>query len=615
MERIRGAARYAPGLSLALLFVALTIWSWRRWTDPHIDFGNELYVAWRLAEGDVLYRDLAQRNGPLSPYWNALLFHSFGVSLRTLVVANLAVLATLCAMIHRVLRLGAGHLAAWAGVAVLLGVFGFAHYAAIGNFNYVTPYHHAQVHGLVLCVALLLAWERLASSGRARWAFAAGVAFGGVFLTKAELFVPAALLAAAGALARLARVGSHVAPSWREALGFGAGALALPAAFAAAFLTSMPADVALHGLLGNFSHLGTGVLADPFYRRGAGLDAPVANTLALLRASLGLALFAGACALADRLGRASGAQTVLASVAGGGLLALLLLRPGLVDWSALCRALPAVAAAGSLGLAIAAWRARDDVPRARQRALLGLWSLASLGLLAKMLLAARVPHYGFTLAMPATLLAVVGAVAGLPAWLRARGQDGRIAQALALAAVAGFGFAWWQQADRLYAHMHFELGPGSDAIRVADPKLHPRSRVLAETLAWLEQHTPPDSSLLVMPEGVMLNYWLRRENPTRFNLFLPTEIEAFGEPAMLADLAQHPPDYLVLAHRLPDEFGVGAFGADPRNGQALLAFVNGHYRRVAGFGPEPFRDQGFGTRILAREPKQGGQGAASDTSR
>ncbi len=608
-------ARRAPGLSLALLFVALTAWSWRRWTDPHIDFGNELYVAWRLAEGEVLYRDLAQRNGPLSPYWNALLFRVFGVSLRSLALANLAILAVLCAMIHRVLRLGAGRLAAWVGVAVLLCVFGFSQYAAIGNFNYVTPYHHAQTHGLALCIAMLLAWERLAYTGRAGWAFAAGLAFGGVFLTKAELFVPAAMLAAAGVWARRLRLGSHAAPSWREAQGFACGALVLPSAFAAAFLASMPSEVALHGLLGNFSHLGAGLVADPFYRQGAGLDAPLANTLALLRASLGLALFAGACALAEWLGRANKALAAVSLVAGFALLALGTLQPNPLDWSALTRALPAVAALGSLGLAIGAWRARDDVVRARQRVVLGLWSLLALGLLGKMLLAARIPHYGFVLAMPATLLLVSGAVAGLPAWLRARGADGRIARALALAAVAGFTLSWWQQADRLYTRLDFELGRGADAIRAADPQRHPRTRVLAETLAWLEQHTPADSSILVMPEGVMLNYWLRRENPTRFNLFLPTEIETFGEAAMLADLAQHPPDYVVLAHRLPDEFGVGAFGVDPRNGRALQAFVNAHYRRVAAFGPEPFHDQGFGTRILAREAASGVQGAAPDTSR
>lgn len=39
-----------------------------------VDFGRELYVPWRLAEGDALFRDVVHFNGPLSPYLNAALF-------------------------------------------------------------------------------------------------------------------------------------------------------------------------------------------------------------------------------------------------------------------------------------------------------------------------------------------------------------------------------------------------------------------------------------------------------------------------------------------------------------------------------------------------------------
>ena len=65
---------FAAALTIGAAFVALCAWSWGRWTDPQIDYGNELYIAWQLAEGKVLYGDLAHRNGPLSHAWNALLF-------------------------------------------------------------------------------------------------------------------------------------------------------------------------------------------------------------------------------------------------------------------------------------------------------------------------------------------------------------------------------------------------------------------------------------------------------------------------------------------------------------------------------------------------------------
>lgn len=62
MSRLRGSRRPAhPALHLALL-AGLSVWqlavSWRRWADPIVDFGRELYIPWRLSEGAVLYRDV-----------------------------------------------------------------------------------------------------------------------------------------------------------------------------------------------------------------------------------------------------------------------------------------------------------------------------------------------------------------------------------------------------------------------------------------------------------------------------------------------------------------------------------------------------------------------------
>ena len=82
-------------LAIGALGLAMLAWSWGTWPNPYVDFGRELYVPWRLAEGDVLYRDIAWFNGPLSAYWNALLFQSFGTSLRVLVFANLLAVVAL----------------------------------------------------------------------------------------------------------------------------------------------------------------------------------------------------------------------------------------------------------------------------------------------------------------------------------------------------------------------------------------------------------------------------------------------------------------------------------------------------------------------------------------
>src|SRR5215475_14895252 len=87
-------------------------WTWGTWPDVLIDFGAQLYIPWQLTEGKVLYRDVTDFNGPLSPYFNAALFRVFGVGLWTLVFANLLILAGLVVLLRWMLRQIASALAA-----------------------------------------------------------------------------------------------------------------------------------------------------------------------------------------------------------------------------------------------------------------------------------------------------------------------------------------------------------------------------------------------------------------------------------------------------------------------------------------------------------------------
>src|SRR4051812_26653059 len=75
--------------------------SWGTWPDIVIDFGKEVYQAWQLTLGKTLYTDIAYYKGPLPPYLISLWFRWFGVGLRTLVFANLAVLFGVTALLYR----------------------------------------------------------------------------------------------------------------------------------------------------------------------------------------------------------------------------------------------------------------------------------------------------------------------------------------------------------------------------------------------------------------------------------------------------------------------------------------------------------------------------------
>lgn len=600
-RRLRVVRSAGGPLALAAAFAALAAWSWQRQGDVQIDFGNELYVAWRLASGDHLYRDIALRHGPLSHYLNAGVFRVFGASIRALVLCNLAILAGTTALAWALLRPACGRFAATLAGLVLLGGFGFSHTLAIGNYSWVAPYQHFQTHGVALGMALALLAGRALRGDRPRlWALA-GACLGLVFLTKAELCVPAAAAAAAALALEAAAAGGASLRAAAARLALGA---ALPVALAFALLAAaMPARLALEGVLGNWSHLG-GVLSDPFYRGHLGLDAPARNAGRALRALATLAVFAGACALADRALAGRRRKRALALAAGATLFGALAAAGPRVAWHELARALPLTSALGAGVLAAACARRRADREALARLAPLALFALLGLGLLAKLAFAARFDHYGFALAMPATLLLVVALVRGVGALRPAAG--GFASRALATAAVAAALLALLGETARQLERRPLPVGAGGDRILAERPSANPRAERIAEALTRLEALLPRDATLLVMPEGASLNYWLRRRNPSRYLLFLPTEIAAFGERAMLADLARHPPDFVVLAHRRHEEFGVGPFGRDPRNGRGLRAWIDAHYERVARIGPEPFGTGGFGLVILRRT----GAGAA-----
>jgi hypothetical protein len=78
-------------------------------------------------------------------------------------------------------------------------------------------------------------------------------------------------------------------------------------------------------------------------------------------------------------------------------------------------------------------------------------------------------------------------------------------------------------------------------------------------------------SLLVIPEGVMLNYLLRKPTPTKAYNFTPDWLDRRDQ--VLDGLQRTPPDYVVLITRDMREFGVDHFGDSPEHGEEILKWV------------------------------------------
>jgi hypothetical protein len=100
----------------------------------------------------------------------------------------------------------------------------------------------------------------------------------------------------------------------------------------------------------------------------------------------------------------------------------------------------------------------------------------------------------------------------------------------------------------------------------------------------------------------MVNYLSRRVNPTRYPVWLPPEIEAFGQTNMASSFEQHSPDYVILLHRSVQEYGLKYFGQQPEYGLALMQWIRQNYDIVFQEGDPPLQSEHFGLQILKRRP-------------
>jgi hypothetical protein len=589
--------RWADAATIAVAFLALAVWTWGAWPDVLMDFGRELYVAWRVAEGDILYRDVVSFYGPLSPHLNALWFHLFGVGLRTLALCNMAILGLTVAALWAVLRRGAaqGRWAPTVGALALLALCGFAQLNSMASFNFVAPYSHEATHGFALAVGALLSSLRLLETRRARWAATVGVLLGLSFLTKPEGFV--AGLGAAALVTWLALVGPGARPSRSRTWAlFTAGMVAGPAAAYALLVMRLPAPEAAVALLGSWAYAANEDLRGlPYFAWSMGTGDVAESVRALLRtAALQAAVFLPVAGLAWLAGRRPHLKRALALVAAVAVFAALAPYWRAPVWLGLARALPLWAA---IAVGVSVWTLRrqrlDEGAYARHAARLALATFALL-MLPRILLHSRLYHYGFVLAAPALLVVVAALMDWIPDALDRRGASGAVFRAAALAALAVVMAAHLSATQEWLRGKGAVVGSGADRFR-SDV----RGAYVSAALQGIARMARPSDTLVVLPEGVMVNYLLRMRSSVPYPTMLPTDVAQFGEAELLGALQREPPSLILLVHRETVEYGARFFGRD--YGARIFEWIGRRYVRVGGAGDPPFQPgTKFGVAALRR---------------
>lgn len=615
----RGMTRISPRLLRMLVWStvsglagSLLAISWGRWVDPVIDFGREVYLPWRVLHGEHPGRDFVHPYGPLSVYWNAGVFAVGGVSVRTLVLANLAVFAALVYLLHGALRRSFGYLPAAAATLVAVAGFGFPHYWGINNYTYAAPYSHEATHGMLALLALL-AWL-----GRSRGrpslgnGLGAGILFGLCSLTKTEYVVSggAVLLATTVRfwLARSGRNSGSRGDAWakRSPAEFGCGVLAgtcLADLLALGTLTlAMPIKDAI--LLASNAFLAPFVYAD--YSKSAhvlrflGADNLSNNLRTVALWGLTTVTVITLLTLATRRLGHRGAKE-LKWAFGAAVLGLALAAVFLIPWLFCGSAFPALLLTGSiiLGLKIRA-RSRTSAPMSLRQWNQVLLLLAAVAMLARMAFDPTISHYGFFQALLAAswisafLIGEWPVLASPSSWVRRTLIVGVLLLQLGGAALLV------RTSLKFYQAKTTPVGEGADRILGYASSVHLMPELWELARRFIVANSTPQDTLLVIPEGISLNYWTRRRHPVRIIDLLPATLR-LNRGDVLTELKAQPPDWVVLASRSNmAELGFKAYGQDLASGQAIVEWVKTHYTRAAHDGTPPFAPDGVGIEIYRR---------------
>lgn len=588
----------------ASAFIYLLKFTWLKWGDIIIDTGRDAHLSLRICSGEVLYRDIFCFQGPFSHYFNAFLFKALGAHLNVLILNGIITAIVTSALIYRISRVFLSIFYSIFTVLTFLFVFAFGYYVYLGNYNFILPYHYGAIHSICFSLAALYLFyrageKRLLRGGRYCGRYAYGcVAF--IILTGlAKLEIGAALLlsVALGVLSRSLFLKINVKKLPGEFLLYAclpAFCILIPYA-----LFILPCIEGLNGArLSDFLIPGSR-LSNPMTLFMSGADDVSGNSRIALKALLSyflLSLFfvcAGLltqCFWRLRL-RLARVILSLTAVSGAAFLALIFLKH-FFSYRLQFRPLPVIC----LFLILAfIWRIINE--ERAERAVFGLViAFFSLFLVFRMFFAVWAGHYGFYLVVPGLLVYHIFFFRVIPDFLKP-GLLKRFFRLGFLAVFILFIFGHLSVSRFCYQRRSLMVqSPGGSLLFFNNDK----EKRCKELVEFLQKNTAEDETLVVVPEGLLVNFLSGRRNPLYYYDYLPIDLSRPEiEESVILSMEKEKVDYVALVQRDIREHGAVVFGGD--YAQQLFNYINEKYFLYKQFGPFPYTSSRYGAALFKRK--------------
>lgn len=558
--------------------------SFGKWTDVLIDFGREIYLPWAMTEGKILYSDIFYFRGALSPYFNYLLFKVFGVGLSTLVTANYVILIMILALIWFIAERSSSYLISFLSCLIFIFLFAFQYYLGVNIFNYIAPYSHESTHGILLSLIMIVCFACALFDERKFWLVLSGITLGLTFLTKPEIFLAA--FSAFVAYLIVHSIFNDVKSAARQSLLILLSCAISILAFFFLLLTSWPLDIAMEGILGSWIYMTNQDLSSSaFSHRVMGLLNLSESLYIIFTGFFIYIVFAGLGIIAcmSRFNWTIRFLSILIVVF------TILCNTFIQEFYSVfdfAKPFPLIVLATGAALFFLAIKEKNA-----KAALSFVFCIFSFVLMGRIIFNVNLYHYGFYLAMPATMVMIMVLFYWIPETLKKYGHNPFIFYGISLLLITIISVQHVNISITRYNHKNVPVSAVPDFM-LSDW----RGLFINATIDWLSENTDDDSTVLVLPEGIMINYLARRVNSTPVVALLPPEVSMHGgEKHILSRIQKSPPDHIIFVHRDTEEYGYKYFGKD--YGMLIHGWIMNHYELVVLFGYPPLQDGRFGVEI------------------
>jgi len=476
------------------------------------------------------------------------------------------------------------------------------------NYNFVTPYSQQATHGFLVCLALIALLPRWIDSVSYKRSFYVGLLVGLTLVLKPEFILASGLILCVAFLFRIRRNG---VPYIRELL-VGFVGIILPTSILFCYFTTylnfnkafFSASFAwMNGLI-IWKDEYTAHLLNNF----SGMDQPREHLISHIRATAyGLALVVTIGLISWLIGKLIGKvssenhQVKLMTKDTSSAVLVIALLSG-VAWLALNKITWVETGPALLGLLLIlslfkAWGWKNacfgsHMPQ--EEALKALLIVFAGALITRMVLNGRIYQYGFIQASLATLVIVAIIYHDVGAWVKSLSKEATkvgLAFQGSVLVLSFIGVALiMTQSQRFLQAKTLAIGEGSDLFYSFPAQISYQGE-LVRTFSSALSKRPKEETLLVLPEGIMVNYLARKKSPVS-DLTLYTNKEA--EARIVQTLDTMNPDWVAVLSRDLTEYGVTRYGSKGQSGEQIISWMKNQYKVSASLGGDPLDPKQLG---------------------